>query len=175
MDKQKRYRSRIDANWGRIFDKCDPKKQKYRQEVTPNAEYQRCRVFVRSDVVERKMKSCRKLSKIFLEFKKKLGLDINLVTCDEQDISTLQTTFEGEIIITQYWIENKRLDAYFSKYKLSIKVGEYNHEDRDSNYEKNRQPVIENRGTTIIRANPDAADFNINKLINQIYTHQSIK
>ena len=106
-------------------DKCDPKKQKYRQELTPNAEYQRCRVFVRNDLVERKIKSCRKSSKIFLEFKKKLGLDINLVTCDEQDIiSTLQTTFEGEIIITQYWIENKRIDAYFSKYKLAIEVDE---------------------------------------------------
>ena len=147
------------ANWAMIFDKCDPKKQKYRQELTPNAEYQQCRVFS---------------LKIFLEFKRKLRLDINSVTCDEQDIiSTLQTTFEGEIIITQYWIENKRLDAYFSKYKLAIEVDEYNHEDRDSNYEKNRQSMIENHGITIIRTNPDVADFNINRLINQIYRHIS--
>ena len=34
------------ANWEQIFDKCDSEKQKYRQELTPNAEYQRCRVFV---------------------------------------------------------------------------------------------------------------------------------
>ena len=163
-----------DANWRQIFDKCDPGKQKYRQELTPNAEYQRCRVFVRNDLVETKIKSCRKSSKIFLKFKKKLGLDINLVTCDEQDIiSTLQTTFEGEIIITQYWIENKGLDAYFSKYKLGIEVDEYNHEDTDSNYEKSRQSMIENQGITIIRTNPDAADFNTNKLINQMYRHIS--
>ena len=97
-----------------------------------------------------------------------------MVTCDEQDIiSTLQTTFEGEIIITQYWIKNKRLDAYFSKQKLAIEVDEYNHEVRDSNYEKNRQSMIENHGISIIRTNPDAADFNINKLINQIYRHIS--
>ena len=163
-----------DANWRQIFDKCDLEKQKYRQELTLNAEYQQCRVFVRNDLVERKIKSCRKSSKIFFEFKKKLGLDINLVTCDGQDIiSTLHTTFEGEIIITQYWIENKRLDAYFSKYKLAIEVDEYNHEDRDSNYEKNRQSVIENHGITIIRTNPDAANFNIDKLINQICSHIS--
>ena len=31
---------------------------------------------------------------------------------------------------------------------------------------KNRQSVIENHGTTIIRTNPDDVDFNINKLIN---------
>ena len=71
------------ANWAMIFDKCDPEKQKYRQELTPNAEGQGFRVFARHDLVERKIKSCRKSSKLFLEFKKKLGLDINLVTCDE--------------------------------------------------------------------------------------------
>ena len=27
------------ANWAQIFDKCDLGKQKYRQELTPNAEY----------------------------------------------------------------------------------------------------------------------------------------
>ena len=73
------------ANWAQIFDKCDSEKQKYRQELTPNAEYQRCRMSVRHDLVERKIKSCRKSSKRFLEFKKELGLDPDVVTCDEQD------------------------------------------------------------------------------------------
>ena len=59
-----------DGNWTQIFDKCDPKKEKYRQKLTPNAEYQQCRVFVRNDLVEIKIKNCRKSSKIFLEFKK---------------------------------------------------------------------------------------------------------
>ena len=140
----------------------------------PNTEFQPCRRFVRNDLVERKIKSCRKSSKRFLEFKKKLGLDPNLVTCDEQDIiSALQVAFEGEIILTQYCIENKRIDAYFSKYKLGIEVDEYNHEGRNSNYEKSRQLMIENHGITIIRTNPDAADFDMNKLINQIYKHIS--
>ena len=139
-----------------------------------NIKFQQCRVFVRNDLVEKKIKSCRKSSKRFLEFKKKLGLDPNLVTCDEQDIiSALQVAFEGEIILTQYCIENKRIDAYFSKYKLGIEVDEYNHEGRNSNYEKSRQLMIESHGITIIRTNPDAADFDMNKLINQIYKHIS--
>ena len=83
------------ANWAQIFDKCDSEKQKYRQELTPNAEYQRCRVFVRNDLVERKIKSCRKSSKRFLEFKKKLRLDPDVVACDEKDIMrALQIAFE---------------------------------------------------------------------------------
>ena len=62
------------ANWSQIFDKCDPEKQKYRQELTPNSEYQQSRVFVRNDLVERKIKSCRKSSKRFLQFKKRVRI-----------------------------------------------------------------------------------------------------
>ena len=58
------------ANWSQVFDKCESEKQKCRQELTSNAEYQRCRVFVRNDLVERKIKSCIKSSKRFLELKK---------------------------------------------------------------------------------------------------------
>ena len=83
----------------------------------------------------------------------------------------MQVAFGGEVILTQYCIENKRLDAYFSKYKLGIEVDEYNHEGRNSNYEKSRQLMIASHGITIIRYNPDAADFDMNRLINQIYTH----
>ena len=36
----------------------------------PNTEFEQCRRFVRNDLVERKIKSCRKSSKKFLEFKK---------------------------------------------------------------------------------------------------------
>ena len=31
--------------------------------------------------------------------------------------------------------------------------------------------MIENHGISIFRTNPDAADFNMNRLINQIYKH----
>ena len=51
-------------------------------------------------------------------------------------ISALQVALEGEIILTQYCIENERLDAYFSEYKLGIEVDEYNHEGKNSSYEK---------------------------------------
>ena len=113
-----------------------------------------------------------------MEFKKKLTLDPDKIACEEKDIiSALQVAFEGEIILTQYCVENKRIDAYFPKYKLGIEVDEYNHKGRNSNYEKSRQLMIDNHGITIIRTNPNTADFDINRLINQIYTHiiKSIK
>ena len=98
----------------------------------PSTELQLCRRFVRIDLIERKIKSCRKSSKKNLELKKKLGLDPDVVICDEQDIiSTLQIAFEGEAILTQDCIKKKRLDAYFPKYKLGIEIDEYNHEGRN--------------------------------------------
>ena len=160
------------TNWAQIFDKCDPEKQKYRHELMPNTEFQPCRRFVRNDLVERKIKSCKKSPKKCLEFKKMLGLDPDVVTCDKQDIiSALQVAFEGEIILTLHCIKNKRIDAYFSKYKLGIEVDEYNHEGRNFEYEQSRQFMIASYGITIIRTNPDAVDFDMNRLINQIYTH----
>ena len=78
-------------------------------------------MFVWNDLVERKTKSCRKSSKRFLGFKKKLGLNSDVVICDEQDIlSALQAAFEEEIILTQCCIKNRRLDAYFSKYNFFL-------------------------------------------------------
>ena len=82
----------------------------------------------------------------------------------------MQVAFEGEIILTQHCIKNKRLDAYFSKYKLGIEVDEYNHEGRNCEFEQSRQLMTESHGITIIKTNPDAADFDMNRLINQIYT-----
>ena len=97
-------------NWTQIFDRCDPKKQKNRHELIPNNIFQLSRVFVRNDLPERKIKSSRLASKQFLDLKEKLVLDPCKINFEEQDIiSALQAAFEGEIIHTQYCIENKRL------------------------------------------------------------------
>ena len=84
----------------------------------------------------------------------------------------MQFLFEGEIL-TQYCIENKIIDAYFSEYKLGIEIDECKHGSRNSNYEKSRQLMMESHEITIIRTNPDATDFDMNRLINQIYKHIS--
>ena len=119
-----------------------------------------------------------------IQLKKKIKVvenhpkDFYVITCDEQDIiSALKVAFEGEIFITQYCIQNKILNAYFSKNKLGIEIDEYNYEGRNPNYEKSRQLMIESHRITIIATNLEASDFVMNKLINQIYKHiiESIK
>ena len=62
------------ADWAQIFDKCDPEKQEYRHELLPNAEFQPCRRFVQNDLVERKIKSCRKSTKKIFRIKKKVRI-----------------------------------------------------------------------------------------------------
>ena len=65
----------LETDWAVVFDKCDPKKQKYRRDLISNTQFQLCRVFVCNDLVERKIKSRRVSSKKILEFTEKVGLD----------------------------------------------------------------------------------------------------
>ena len=44
---------------------------------------------------------------------------------------------------TQYHVENKRLDFYFSEHKLRVEIDEYGHADRNFEYKQSRQLMIE--------------------------------
>ena len=109
------------GNWAAIFDKCDP-----------SIRFWQCERFVRNNLTKRKIRSCRLASEQFLEFKKKMiGLDANKYSFDEQDIiSALQVAFKGEIMHTQYCVQNKRLVFFFSEHKLGVEIDEYGHADR---------------------------------------------
>ena len=82
----------------------------------------------------------------------------------------MQVAFEGEIILIQYYAENKRLDACLRKYKLAIEVDECDHEGRGPNSEQSRQLMIEGHGITVVRTNPETTNC-IKGLIYQIYMH----
>ena len=82
----------------------------------------------------------------------------------------MQVAFEGEIILIQYYAENKRLDACLCKYKLAIEVDECDHEGRGPNSEQSRQLMIEGHGITVVRTNPETTNC-IKGLIYQIYMH----
>ena len=73
---------------------------------------------------------------------------------------------------TQYTVSGYRIDLYFHKYKLAIEVDELGHNDRNIDYEIQRQRALERElGCVFIRINPDAADFNIFREINKIHRH----
>ena len=72
-------------NWQVFFDKCkDSLRQKYRKELTPNITFQHNKIFVRNNLFQRIIKSCKTTNIEFLKVKKKLVLYPNKVICDKQ-------------------------------------------------------------------------------------------
>ena len=58
------------SNWQAIFDKCrDSSSQKYRKELTPNITFQSNKIFVRNDLFEKIIKSCKTTNLEFLKVK----------------------------------------------------------------------------------------------------------
>jgi very-short-patch-repair endonuclease len=85
-------------------------------------------------------------------------------------LKIIQEAFNGEPMVTQYQVGSYRIDLYLSAHKLAIECDERNHIDRDPEYEINRESIIRNElHCEFIRYNPNASNFNIISVINQIY------
>ena len=102
---------RLKQNWQAIFDKCkDSSTQKYRKELTPDITFQPNKIFVRKDLFEKIIKSCKATNLEFLKLKEKLGLCFYEAICDEQElISMSEEIFKEDKIFTQHNVENKQL------------------------------------------------------------------
>ena len=86
------------------------KTQKYRKEVTPNITFQPNKIFVRNNLFEKIIKSCKATNSEFLKLKEKLGLCLYEDISDEQElILTSEEIFKEEKIFTQHDVENKQL------------------------------------------------------------------
>ena len=79
--------------------------QKYRKELTPNNTFQPNKIFLRNDLFEKIIKSCKASNLEFLKLKEKLGLCPYEDICDEQELILMSE----EKIITQCDVENKQL------------------------------------------------------------------
>ena len=106
--------------------------------------------------------------------KRNLGFRLHDVinTKEQTVINSIKDAFEGENMQTQYTVLGYRIDLYFHKYKLVIEVDELGHNDRNIDYEIQRQKALERElNCVFIRINPDAIDFNIFREINKIHRH----
>ena len=91
--------------WQAIFDKFkDSSSQKYRKELTPNITFQPNKIFVRNNLFEEIIKSCKATNLKFLKLKEKLDLCLYENICDEQELISM-----SEEIFTQHDVENKQL------------------------------------------------------------------
>ena len=74
--------------------------------------------------------------------------------------------------ICKYTVIGYRIDLYFHKYKLAIEVDELGDNDRNIDYEIQRQQALERKlNCVFIRINSDAIDFTIFREINKIHRH----
>ena len=98
-------------NWQAIFDKCkDSSTQKYRKELTPNITSQPNKIFVRNDLFEKIIKSCKATNLEFLKLKEKLGLCFYEDICNEQElVSISEEILKKENVFTQPDIENEKV------------------------------------------------------------------
>ena len=78
--------------------------QKYRKELTPNITFQPNKIFVRNNLFEKIIKSCKANNLEFLKLKEKLGLCLYEGICDEQELILM-----SEESFMQRDVENKQL------------------------------------------------------------------
>ena len=92
-------------NWQVIFDKYkDLSTQKCKKELTPNITFQPNKIFVRNNLFEKIIKSCKATNFEFLKLKEKLGLCLYENICDEKEFILM-----SEISFIQRVVENKQL------------------------------------------------------------------
>ena len=123
-------------NWQVIFDKYkDLSTQKYRRELTLNITFQPNKIFVRNDLFEKIIKSCKATNLEFLKLKEKLGLCLYEDICDEQEF-----TLMSEKSFIQLHVENKQLKEENKKLK-KLESRDEKLETRNENLETRNEKV----------------------------------
>ena len=123
-----------------ITNKYYPELRKTRQESQNCSNCQHCRRFLEEDFAMQIMP---------------------IMTQDQSILSKIVTLFSAEEIILQYNLLGYRIDAYFPRYKLAIEVDEQEHNDRDIDYEIERQKAIEKElDCKFVKINPAKENFN---------------
>ena len=118
--------------------------------------------FLGEDFAVQVIMDCRTTPSI--DFKTRLGFSIqDAMMAQEQSVLTkIKESFSTEEIIFQHCVLGYKIDAYFLKHKLAIKVDEKRHQDRDSECEIERQKALKKElNCKFIRINPAREGFNI--------------
>ena len=155
-----------------VTNKYDKRFKKHRYELVNEPIKQPNRRFLRIDLALKIIMGCR--TDKSCSFKRNLGFRLLDVINNKEQIviNSIKDAFEGEDMQTQYSVLGYRIDLYFHKYKLAIEVDELENADRNINNKIERQKALERELNFVsIRINPDGKDFNILKIINEIYRH----
>jgi len=118
---------------------------------------------------------CRKIvPKCFIEYlKNEFNIDFNIILRyypkELETIDNIKRVFCGEKMYSSYKVDKYTVDLYFKHYKIVVECDEHNHNGYNKEKEDTRTKYIKEKlGCKFIRYNPDAKDFNIFDVINEI-------
>ena len=118
---------------------------------------------------------CRKATPNLINLIKCLGIKLHKnkwLYKEQNTLSQIMQTFNDEEMIHHLSVGKYRIDQYFPRHKLAIECDEFDHRDRDIEYEIRRQKFIEDQlSCKVIRYNPDAEGFYILEVVNKIFVH----
>ena len=115
-----------ESKWLNIFNKHGNKSTlKYRRELTPNIKFQADRIFVRNDLFEQVIKSCKSNSTEFLMLKEKLGICSYEENYYEEEIIKIQDEEPIEEIVK---VSNKKSTKKSIKESGNESIKESDHE-----------------------------------------------
>ena len=126
-----------------VTKKYNEEYKKRRFELIDESTKQSHRKFIRNDLALKIIMDCRTDESCNL--KRNLGFTLHDVinTKEQTVINAIKDAFEGENMQTQYTVLGYRIDLYFHKYKLVIEVDELGHNDKNIDYEIQRQQALE--------------------------------
>ncbi len=98
------------------------------------------------------------------------------VSIETDILQCILTTFDANIMKTQYKVDNYIIDLYFPEYLLAIECdeGHHSHPVNKMNDVIRQQYIMQKLGCRFIRFNPHTKDFNVFKLLNDIYIHLTV-
>ena len=98
-------------------------------------------------------------------------LDYKYVTKEAETLDAITKAFADEKMRLQHKVKDYKIDLYFPDYNLWIEFDENGHGGYNADLDKQRTQMINDiLKCKWIRFNPDAKDFNIYMVTNQIFT-----
>ena len=109
-----------------------------------------------------------------IELRKKLGYNHNnIIIREETSIAEKIKLFPNKNIELNKKFNNRKSVIWFKNHNLAIEVDEGNHENYDSDDEKEREDMFEKHNYKIFRCNPNDPNFDIFKFVGEISLHIS--
>ena len=129
-----------ESKWLNIFNKHGNKSTlKYRRELTPNIKFQADRIFVRNDLFEKIIKSCKATNIEFLMLKEKLGICLYEENYYEEEIIKIQDDIEETDKEPIEVIGKVSSEKSTKKFTKELIVESDNESDKESHNESNKK------------------------------------